>query len=428
MPQQDSSRDGTANLSLPAIDVKLDSKNEALRIVREYSIDLFAMLLPGFVFLIAFIFAFLIPLFELMAMVGHWLDSLSAQDRADWPQKFAKDYKYMDMVIEFAMAKSSISVYEFISFASLAYVVGACLFRIDPKVPDKASFIRIYVEKLTPIERFKYTILSIIPFRRHCVRLQRVTIKKNGECGTKGADSITTEPPISFLESFSFKNLPYAILYVYRQKKSIDEEQINTQKHSMPDGIIQFDGMVRPREKDEALQREQDEFLEQIEVQFPYSNVGDYLRERGFKKLAKHVEWNHESWNRKADRPQMRSKHFINHRKFNIEFYAPEHMARISKNEQEIRLASSSWFAGYYIRILAVLGLLMSSAALYISYKVYNITNFSLIAFPLSAMIVAQTLKIVIERSLHYQRTREVYYVLQLHYLLGLDDKDTGSE
>ncbi len=79
-----------------------------------------------------------------------------------------------------------------------------------------------------------------------------------------------------------------------------------------------------------------DEGLSPKEVQFPYSNLAEYLKHRGFDYLVDDIYWKNEK--------NRRSKSFINQLKTRISFYFPDSTFQIIKNEAHIRFSSSMWY------------------------------------------------------------------------------------
>jgi hypothetical protein len=81
------------------------------------------------------------------------------------------------------------------------------------------------------------------------------------------------------------------------------------------------------------------------EVQFPYSNLKHYLKQRGFKELSELIDWGPNKINE-------RSKSFINKWKIRLAFFYPEQTLNLVRNEAHIRLASSVWYAaGYVVKV-----------------------------------------------------------------------------
>ena len=180
-----------------------------------------------------------------------------------------------------------------------------------------------------------------------------------------------------------------------------------------------FDGMVR-------LNKEVTD-LRSVSVEFPYSHLKDYLVGRGFSDLAGGIPWENDD----QDTMQKRSKHFINEKKSLIEFYFPDKTRELTRIESHIRLHSSLWFACLYLSYLSAAGLLLGI----ISLKLTAMLNFSslhaeFVIIPGLVLVMSAWFQCLIEKSFHYQRTREVFYVLQYSKLAGglLESKQVSSK
>lgn len=89
-----------------------------------------------------------------------------------------------------------------------------------------------------------------------------------------------------------------------------------------------------------------DEGLAPSEVQYPYSNLANYLLQRGFACSKEVIKWDDKSSEDKIPHKNesTRSKAFINKLKIRIAYYFPEASFSIIKNEAHIRFASSMWY------------------------------------------------------------------------------------
>jgi len=91
---------------------------------------------------------------------------------------------------------------------------------------------------------------------------------------------------------------------------------------------------------------ERDKGIRTQDVQFPYSNLRQYLEKRGFQHLAGHVKWGAGA---SPNNPEaQRSKTFINSAKMRVSFFFPDQTNNLLRNEAHIRLASSMWYASKY--------------------------------------------------------------------------------
>jgi hypothetical protein len=168
-----------------------------------------------------------------------------------------------------------------------------------------------------------------------------------------------------------------------------------------------FDGMVRP------FERETDD-LSRVPIEYPYHFLSEYLSERGFPHLAQLVPWRGAQG---KDLPG-RSKHFINMLKCNIQHHGSGLSQLISKNEAHIRLASSVWYAASYIARFSIVGIAVSAIAGLLSSDMH-LAKVVCVALPVATLIMAVIVQGAIEKSLHYQRCREIFLVLHVAALVG---------
>lgn len=163
-----------------------------------------------------------------------------------------------------------------------------------------------------------------------------------------------------------------------------------------------------------------DEGLSPKEVQFPYSNLAEYLKHRGFDDLVDDIYW--------KDEKNRRSKAFINKLKTRILFYFPDSTFEIIKNEAHIRFSSSMWYGMKFI-----------ISALYVTLIIFLIidknghdVNLTIIAFLITVYIVTK-FKSVISNYKIKERDKIVSILIKLSDFLNRKDKekeelDTNSE
>jgi len=165
--------------------------------------------------------------------------------------------------------------------------------------------------------------------------------------------------------------------------------------------------MVRP-------ERGKDSDVSEIRVQFPYSHLKAYLRDRGFDRLANSVRWDPDD---SKLSPRLRTKNFINEMKVELDYYTPQQTRELSRVEGHIRLHGSLWYACFYLEYIAIVGLivgLISNCGLYIKGHFYRI---EIIIRPVCVYIISFFFQHLTEKAFHYQRSREVFFVLQNYEL-----------
>jgi hypothetical protein len=149
------------------------------------------------------------------------------------------------------------------------------------------------------------------------------------------------------------------------------------------------------------------------ECQFPYPHYDEYLKKRGLNHLLPWAVW--------TSQPDHRTKNYINRLKILLRQRHPDKCASIVRNEAHVRLATSTWYVSGTLLALSVggLGSLLTlaivrmrsqptplSAVLLGEYLPASSCCFAVLLFALYA-------RISIAQFLHYQRMREVYYVLE---------------
>lgn len=154
-------------------------------------------------------------------------------------------------------------------------------------------------------------------------------------------------------------------------------------------------------------------------VEFPYRDLRAYLEDRGLHYLASKIPWDKEH-------PNRRTKHFINALKVRVLGSAPSSYILIARNEAHVRLASTTWFICEAVKFLALFG-----TALYLICILYEIFLSSVdfafnsrvvlgVMIPASTGLVCLGAQMYIQKSFHYQRTREILHILEMAYWLDV--------
>lgn len=174
----------------------------------------------------------------------------------------------------------------------------------------------------------------------------------------------------------------------------------------------EFDGMVQPGDEDRNL--------EKVTVEFPYSHLKDYLTRRGFDQMAELVTWpdvNAIGANEDERAKNARSKNFINEKKAKLEFYYPEKMRELARIESHIRLHSSLWYACFYLRYISIFGMACGALSNWILWHKSAPMEWAVLIFPALLYVTTFFFHRLIENAFHYQRTREVFFVLRFSQL-----------
>lgn len=164
-------------------------------------------------------------------------------------------------------------------------------------------------------------------------------------------------------------------------------------------------------------------------AQFPYGLLQDFLRQRNFDHLIRYVTWSKEDFEKRTGDWKHRSKHLINKFKLSIKLHNPRIYFEISRNETHVRLMSSLWYLMRTVIVLASVGL--SAGLLSIAYysdvltrpaTAWNrsgwIVHGEAALYPAATLLLAIVLQKRIEKYFHYQRVREIVYVLEAWYLI----------
>ena len=152
------------------------------------------------------------------------------------------------------------------------------------------------------------------------------------------------------------------------------------------------------------------------DCEFPYPNLDDYLRKRGHDHLLPFVRWRGGN--------TLRSKTYINLLKIRLRYHYPEKCSEVIKNEAHVRLSSSTWYVARALRFcsLGAIGFLFLSLCTLLAvrpdaYESWLRAIVAAIIMPISVEALAEFGRTRIEKILHYQRMREVFFVLETSYI-----------
>lgn len=204
-------------------------------------------------------------------------------------------------------------------------------------------------------------------------------------------------------------------LFFRQDPKYPDRKSFNRVKQTIGET-----GPVRLCDKEREYNRSKELPSDEYNLEFPYRYLFEYLTDRGMIHLADLVPWrglNPETY-------PYRSKHFINSIKIRLEFLFPIQYTRIQRNEAHVRLMSSMWYATKALISISIIGLLLSLLIFVLTH--YNLTTGTAsyiihsIFAPFATLIVAILIKNYIESFLHYQRIREIIYILETAYFANI--------
>ncbi|MCP4609361.1 MAG: hypothetical protein GY845_11675 [Planctomycetes bacterium] len=155
-----------------------------------------------------------------------------------------------------------------------------------------------------------------------------------------------------------------------------------------------------------------------IDVQFPYLYIWEYLEHRGLHHLAKIIPWKGED----EETHKYRSKAFINLLKIRLEFDFPEKCGTITRNEAHVRLMSSMWYMSCYLQRIGILSFVISLGTLIVTGMINKeweqvcLICWSPLMYSVLIIIGTWLTRLIIEKFFHYQRVREIVYVLETAY------------
>ncbi len=160
------------------------------------------------------------------------------------------------------------------------------------------------------------------------------------------------------------------------------------------------------------------------ECEFPYPNLANYLKERGHDHLLSLVRWESE--------PSWRTKTYINQLKIRLNYHHPDKYRRIIRNEAHVRLATSTWYLAKTLWVIGWMGVaFIAVGVLCIVFREEQMSFWAVASWaiaplvaPISVLSVSVYSRVSCEKFIHYQRLREVYYVLELAYTAFRDEPE----
>jgi hypothetical protein len=378
----------------------VSAQNHLAELIRDFTLEWLAIIFPGFVFLFASLPSVLLPVFWLGIVVDGWINGLT------YPPNFLSVFQNITNQVEnYSFLFGTLII-------SISYILGHFMFRRDPKIPDQKSYVKIHT---LDIGLFK----SVF---RWVLRLFGIDLKfplivfNNPKDGLTDSKDIEGDPKDASIVEAKINDIRNKYINNYKGKPLSWVQRtlrwICTTRLMMAPVVKRrndFDGMVMPSKK------ESEPFLEDVLVEFPYLHLRNYLKKREFNKLEEMVYWG-------EDDTGGRSKYFINLLKANIEFFLPREYRVMQKNEAHIRLASSTWYAANFTRSFSLLGIAIGILTEYLVMSKWHVFHSFLIFTPMITLILSVVAQYSVEYSLHYQRCREIMYVMQFANLGSIDD------
>jgi hypothetical protein len=398
--------------------------------VNEFMIDILGSLVPGVIFLISVIISVIIP----VIIIYSGTDSQSV------------DNTNTTGVMLYPYLQGWFWLVLFFTFLILAYAVGNLFFRLDIKVVDRASFKyqrKKYYKELKKVfalkdKDFCSEYRNTLFFHLHEEDRIDIITKKTEQWEelyqNEPQDKPQNEPQNESQNEPKVTN-KMLLNYIASQIYTNRNKPLNTYSKENYDNIINevrpkiFDFMGKPKLSKKKKKIQDDKlasglfflFALRSEIacdseencQFPYEHYNTYLIKRGEEDLIQYAKW--------CTSKDTRTKNALNKLKLEISNKAPKNQSIIIRNEAHIRMASSSFFATRYMIILTpALAIILLSLGIYYG---FNKTDFDIntrsiwLSFILQVVVLAFNwfLHSQIIRFLHYQRLREIFFVLQIY-------------
>lgn len=340
--------------------------------LKEFLVDFFGSLMPGVLFL----------LFILLSFFPSIISSISILQYKEGNYNQVDDL--ISEIIKFIISVSSVTILSFfIIFLAVGYVIGTLFYRRDPKYPDYRSFIKT-------ASKFSKKELAIWVVRVKWKDIEAIRKK---------------------LKKLKWNKKLYHYLFTLQKtEKALSETRKNE--------YIDNPKLINILTVDES------------DVQYPYNNLKEFLKVRGREDLAKRICWtleteSNEEENNMESKITQRSKIFINSLKIRLQFRHPEKCGTINKNEAHIRLSSSMWYASTGLIKSSILGLIILTIAMFIAKLTYSgiLVYIFPIVLNIGVIYLAYIFRRNSEKFLHYQRVREIYYVIETAELANEIDK-----
>lgn len=329
---------------------------------RELAVDFFGSLVPGMVFILS----------ATATLVWSLTATLLAFTLGSSPR-----YGNLGVVGAIDLVRQVIDPFSleiFVLVVLLSYMIGHTFYRQDPKEADRRSFERLYPHRRAEMPRWEW-MRPLGPGRWRPAFLRRIVMR-----------------------------LPAQLPEEHRQR--LDAELLTC---------------VADDRKS---------------CEFPYDYLYRYLVNRGLVHLANMVDWGRVP-PAETDRTRQaveirRSKNFINILKIRLNFYFPDKCGAISRNEAHVRLMSSTWYMARKLKLPAAAALIVSSVGIFHAVENRFVQTqpalFAFIAasalFAMGIIIAASLAVRSIEKFLHYQRVREVVWVLETAYTAFRDQPE----
>lgn len=362
-----------------------DEKSKTVwQVIQDFLNDFFACLFPG-VF-----FCFFITLTLVTMHISYNPISYNPSNQQKQEEKVClENNNAIALVGDYVEIICENSKFELlISFFVISFIFGTIFYRKDPKEPDRASGYYIWgkaflidsnlkeIESLAIRHKHHDLIEEIFEYKKTPNNKTRKEIQKKISKVPKNERSFYFNRITNICPKFLLKNIIFFRAIFFNSGKILD-------------------------------------------VQFPYYYIKTYLNNRGLKYLGDHITWKGNE-NEDETHEQNRSKMFINILKIRIKKESPRLFADVVKNEAHTRLISSLWYAVKWISRLSIT-LIVFSPLIYFSFnKEIKLEIFITVEF--LQFLISIIILISITKFFHYQRVREIVYVLEIAHEIETDN------
>ncbi len=164
------------------------------------------------------------------------------------------------------------------------------------------------------------------------------------------------------------------------------------------------------------------------DVEFPYYHLKCYLKDRGLVYLANRVPWdpNAKKKNKSLER---RCKHWINALKIRIALHSPGSLGTIARNEAHVRLSSTMWYVSrvlFWTSLFSISTYFLAVLVTHAFQTPHQVPIGPIFLAPLIVAVLSYVTQWAIERTLHYQRQREILFILETAHWLDATGRANG--
>ncbi|HEY5961831.1 MAG TPA: hypothetical protein VIV60_34970 [Polyangiaceae bacterium] len=365
---------------------KLGSPAKA--VAQEFLVDVLGGLAPGILLIVGTLVCAIPALFAM-----HFtLNAPAAQASLNWFGRGLAAIGNMSATLMFFVC---------IGMVLMTYVAGHVFYRRDPKEPDRASFRHLMRDQ----------ILADLPDLLAGNYVSAT--QKSGSTAPGSGASVGMDWKTRLRISWNGKWFSFL---AGTWNRGVDPARLipgRWFRKSVPKDVYVVD-LKRALAKNYGAENER-------ECEFPYPTYEQYLTERGFLHLTDWVRWG-----------EHRSKVYINALKIRLMQHYPDCCRQIVHNEAHVRLASGTWYVAGTLRLTSQFSLLLVIGSNAVSARTGIHPFFSGLAgsqfwtlvLILAVLYISGFLRRRIEGFFHYQRMREVLYVLETGFSAFHGDLD----